>query len=169
MKKMEKRLRRMACIGLLLLVVICSYAGSAQPAVQAVSVPVTLQAVPETALTAQPISQVVERLADEREKVLSKLQDIAAQPGADEKTIEKIMGEKAEFIRRMETEAEICALLQGMGFADTAVVIGETGAVSIIAPWQIAENEQNRLRMIDAAAYHAGVAPDSVKIILSKK
>ena len=42
-------------------------------------------------------------------------------------------------------------------------------SVTVIVPWQAAENEQSRVRIIDAAATQTGLAPECVKIILSKK
>ena len=67
-----------------------------------------------------------------------------------------------------EKEAALSALLEQMGFGETAVVVGAE-AVSVIAPWQAAENERSRMQIIDAAASQTGFSAERIKIILAKK
>ena len=169
MTSMERKMRRFGCAALLILLTVCAYSGASHPEIQAVSVPVTVQALPQEALSAQLLEETAATLAQKREKILAQLQQIAENPDADRETINKALRQKADLMGRMETETSVCALLGGMGFADNAVMLSEEGVLSVILPWQIAENEKNRLRIIDAAASYAGVSPDAVKIILAKK
>ena len=83
-------------------------------------------------------------------------------------TRDEALREKTALAKRMVAEAETAALLSHMGFGETAVVLGGE-SVTVIVPWQAAENEQSRVRIIDAAATQTGLAPECVKIILSKK
>ncbi|MBQ4265730.1 MAG: SpoIIIAH-like family protein [Clostridia bacterium] len=169
MTKLERKMRRFGCAALLLLLTLSAYSGAAKPEVQAVSVPVTVQTISQEALSAQSLAESADALAKKREALLAQLQSIADQPGADSETINQALRQMAALVQRMETEASVCTLLCSMGFSDVVAILSEERILSVIVPWQIAENEKNRLRIMDAVASHAGVSPDAVKIILAKK
>ena len=166
-KKIAARAMRFAgCAALLALLAVSSYAGGEHSTAPAV--PVMVEFVSDEMLASLTMKQTSERLAMKREEALLLLQSVIDDPGADEASRSRALQEKTEIAARMETEAAICALLAHMGFEQTAVVMGES-TLSIVAPWQAAENEQNRVRMIDAAAGQSGLPADAVKIILAKK
>lgn len=167
-KRAARRMRTAGCAALVALLAACSYLGARQPEVSAVSVPVSVETVSEQALHAQTMEETQEKLRQERERALALLQSVADDPQAQAGTREEALREKTALAKRMNAEAETAALLAHMGFGETAVVMSE-GSASVIVPWQAAENEQSRVRIIDAAATQTGLAPECVKIILSKK
>lgn len=161
-------MRTAGCAALIALLAACSYLGARQPQVSAVSVPVAVEVISESALGAAPIEETQQKLRQERENALALLQSVIDDPNAGADVRNEALKEKTALAKRMEAEAETAALLSHMGFGETAVVLGE-GSVTVIVPWQAAENEQSRVRIIDAAATQTGLAPECVKIILAKK
>lgn len=161
-----KMLRFAGCAGLLALLVISSYAGRTQ--VEVPVVPMQVETVSGEVLELQTMAQTDERLEQKRKETIALLQSVLEDPSAGEEEKKKALEEKTKIAARMETEASLEALLAHMGFEQTAVIAGEE-TLSIIAPWQAAENEHNRVRMIDAAVSQSAFSADAVKIILSKK
>ena len=161
-----KMLRFAGCAALLALLVVSSSAGRETNSIP--SVPVMVEIMPQQALAARTIGQTRERLKAQRDEALALLQSVLDDPHAGEAQKSQALAQKTQIASRMETEAAVEALLDEMGFGEMAVVAGE-GALHIIAPWQTAENEQNRVRMIDAAVSQSGLSPEAVKIILAKK
>lgn len=161
-------MRTAGCAALVALLAACSYLGARQPQVSAVSVPVAVEVISEGALGAASLEQTQEKLRQERESALALLQSVIDDPNAQADTRNEALQEKIALAGRMAAEAETAALLSHMGFGETAVVLGGE-SVTVIVPWQAAENEQSRVRIIDAAATQTGLAPECVKIILSKK
>lgn len=161
-------LRFAGCVGLMALLAASSYVGAGTNQVQAVGVPVTIETVSSQALSAVSLAETVSRLESEREQALLYLQSVLDDPRADDETAAIALDRKMEIAGRMETEAAVELLLAQMGFADLAVSAGED-VLSIVAPWQTAENEQSRIRIIDAASAQTGLAPARIKIILAKK
>ena len=158
-------LRFAGCAALLALLVVSSSAGRQENPIP--NVPVMLEIMPEQALAAQTVEQTRRQLTDKREQTLALLQSVLEDPQAGKLQKSRALEEKTQLALRMEKEAAVEAVLAHMGFGDTAVVAGENG-LHIIAPWQTAENEQNRVRMIDAAVSQSGLSADAVKIILAK-
>lgn len=166
-EKTSSRMVRFAgCAGLLALLAASSYAGRQQTLTPAV--PVMFEMVSAEAAAAYTVEQTQERLNRQREEALALLQSILDDPSADEASKDKAIQEKTRIASRMETEASVTALLAHMGFEQAAVVMGDQ-MLSLIVPWQAAENEQNRIRLIDAAVSQSGFSADAVKIILAKK
>lgn len=157
-------LRIAGCAALLALLAASSYAGARNLEVPAV--PVAIETV--SAIAADSAEQVQARLESERAQALSLLQSVLEDQNADEAAKSRALEEKTKIAVRMETEASVGELLFHMGFSDTAVIMGEN-MLNIIAPWQTAENEHNRVRMIDAAVSASGFSAEAVKIILAKK
>lgn len=166
-KTMAARILRFAgCAALLALLAVSSYGGRER--IEAPVVPVLIETVSGEVLAASTMQQTGERLERQRKEALLLLQSVLDDPNADEASKKQALAEKTRIASRMETEAAVQALLEHMGFEQTAVVMGE-GIIHIISPWQTAENEQNRVRMIDAATSQSGFSADAVKIILAKK
>lgn len=159
-------LRFAGCGALLALLAVSSYAGGRQ--IEVPAVPVLIETVSSETVGALPMEETNARLTQRREEALAVLESVLSDSSADEEAKKLALAEKTRIASRMETEASLQALLAHMGFAETAVIMGED-MMSIVAPWQTAENEHNRVRMIDAAAAQSGFSADAVKIILSKK
>ena len=165
-KTTARALRFAGCAALMALLVASSSAGRQMDTVP--DVPVMVEIMPEQALAAQTIAQTRERLKAQRDEALALLQSVLDNPHAGEAQKKDALAKKTQIASHMEQEAAVEALLAHMGFGDTAVVAGE-GTLHIIAPWQAAENEQNRVSMIDAAVSQCALSPEAVKIILAKK
>lgn len=167
-ERSARRVRTAGCAVLVALLAACSYLGARQPQRAAVSVPVAVEVISERALGAASLEETQQKLRQERESALALLQSVIDDPNAQAGTRDEALREKTALAKRMVAEAETAALLSHMGFGETAVVLGGE-SVTVIVPWQAAENEQSRVRIIDAAATQTGLAPKCVKIILSKK
>ena len=167
-ERSARRVRTAGCAVLVALLAACSYLGARQPQRAAVSVPVAVEVISELALGAASLEETQQKLRQERESALALLQSVIDDPNAQAGTRDEALREKTALAKRMVAEAETAALLSHMGFGETAVVLGGE-SVTVIVPWQAAENEQSRVRIIDAAATQTGLAPECVKIILSKK
>lgn len=167
-ERSARRVRTAGCAVLVALLAACSYLGARQPQRAAVSVPVAVETISERALDAASLEETQQKLEQERESALALLQSVLDDPNAQAGTRDEALREKTALAKRMVAEAETAALLSHMGFGETAVVLGGE-SVTVIVPWQAAENEQSRVRIIDAAATQTGLAPECVKIILSKK
>ena len=167
-RRAERRVRAAGCAVLVALLAASGYWGASRPLERTVSVPVSAAVLSEQALEAEPIRETQERLHAEREQALALLQGVLDDADAPEDARAKALEKKTAMAERMETEAALCALLAHMGFGETAAVLGEN-CVSVVVPWQAAENEQSRARIVDAAASQTGLAPACVKIILAKK
>ena len=167
-ERSARRVRTAGCAVLVALLAACSYLDARQPQGSAVSVPVAVETISERALDAASLEETQQKLEQERESALALLQSVIDDPNAQAGTRDEALREKTALAKRMEAEAETAALLAHMGFGETAVVLGGE-SVTVIVPWQAAENEQSRVRIIDAAATQTGLAPECVKIILSKK
>lgn len=161
-----KLMRFAGCAALLALLVVSSSAGRETHSIP--SVPVMVETMPQQALAVRTIGQTRERLKAQRDEALTLLQSVLDDPHAGDAQKSQALAQKMKIALRIETEAAVEALLDAMGFGDMAVIAGEA-ALHIIAPWQTAENEQNRVRMIDAAVSQSGLSPEAVKIILAKK
>jgi len=159
-------MRLAGCAALLALLAVSSYAGAKR--LEVPDVPIVIETVSAQVAAMDTIGQTQARLASGRGQALALLQSVLEDPQADEASRRQALAEKTRIASRMETEAAVHALLEYMGFSDTAVVAGES-ALNIIAPWQTAENEHNRVRMIDAAVSTSGFSAEAVKIILAKK
>lgn len=154
------------CGALLALLAMSSCAGGRK--VEAPAVPVLIETVSSETVSALTMEETGERLNQRREEALALLESVLEDSSADDAQRKQAMTEKTRIASRMETEASLQALLAHMGFSENAVIMGEE-MLSIVVPWQDAENEQNRVRMIDAAVTQSGFSADAVKIILSKK
>ena len=164
-KRVAQGMRFAGCAALLALLAASSYA-AVRPA-QVPSVPEMAMTMPGETIAGASMEETRQKLAAQRNQALALLQSVLDDPRAKEAQIGAALEQKTQIADFMEKEAAAGALLEQMGFGDAAVVMSEAG-MSIIVPWQIAENEQNRIRMIDAAVSQSGISAQSVKIILAK-
>jgi len=159
-------LRYVCCAVLLGVLAVSSYAGGKTSHTPAV--PVMIEIMPDQVLAASTMEKTSERLETRRQESLLLLQSVIDDPQTDETSRKRALEEKTGIAARMEKEASLEALLDYMGFGQTAVIMGED-TLSIVAPWQAAENERSRVQMIDAAAGQSGLSAEAIKIILAKK
>lgn len=158
--------RAACCAALLALLAASGYAGVKEA--PSVSVAVTRGMISEEALTAASMEDTKKTLQSRRQEALNLLDEVIGDPKTDDQTAEDALHEKIQIARRIDMEAGTEAALRQMGMGETIVVLSEETA-ALIVPWQAAENEQNRLRMIDTAAALTGLEAGRIKIILAKK
>jgi len=162
----SRMLRYVGCAVLLGVLAISSYAGGKPP--HTPIVPVMIESVSDQVLTASTMEKTRENLALKRQEALLLLQSVIDDPQADDASKKQAFEEKNRIAARMETEASLEALLAHMGFGETAAIMGED-TLSIVAPWQTAENEHSRVQIMDAAVGQSGFSAEAIKIILAKK
>ena len=138
--------RWLSCSALLALLGACGYAGAKTTPVQTVSVPVIAQTIPQEATSLEAMAQAGMMLDMARETALARLQEVIDHPDSAQDTVRYALEEKARIASCAQKEAALGALLAQMGFGHVTAVIGEE-SVSVIAPWQTAENEQSRMQM----------------------
>lgn len=161
-------IRTVSAALLLALLGLCGYVGARGRTAQTASVPVARGTIDMQGVYASSMEQTRKRLEGERTQELTLLQEVLADPAADESLKKQALLQKTQIVQRMEWEAQTTAALSYMGYEGVAVVCGAQ-AVTVIAPYELAGGEQDRVRMIDAAASQTGLSPESVKIILAKK
>ena len=156
------------CAALLALLAVCGYMGaSGREETAAVSVPVERTALESGALSTETVEDARRRLAVERAQELEMLESVIGSPRADAATVKSALAQKTELTRRMEAEAQAEAVLGAMGIADATAVCGAQ-MLTLILPEESARDETARAQVIGAASEQAGVAAESVKIILVK-
>jgi hypothetical protein len=96
------------------------------------------------------------------------LDGIIENENTDETIRSDALAQKLQLVNRMDTELNVAALLSHMGYEKAAVLCG-AGQISVIIPEESLRNEDDTLRMIDAAASCAEIDAKDVKIILVKK
>lgn len=159
--------RSASCAILLLLLAVCGYAGAREQTTATLSVPVTYETMDAAQVSGSTMEEIRAKLSGEREQELSLLQSVIDHPQSDEQTVQRALEQKTQIAQRMELEAQTQASLAYMGYEDAAVVCGAE-AVTVFVPWQSAQSEQDRVRLIDAAASQTQAEPDAIKIILAK-
>ena len=108
---------------------VCGYIGAARTHVQSVvSLPVTRVELEGEAVGGSSITQIRERLNRQREEELTLLDRVIADAGADSAAKEDALSQKTQIVRRMETEAQMTAVLEGMGAENALAVCGGRNA-----------------------------------------
>ena len=165
-KKAEKSIRktiyrhpvgalRVFCgVMLLALLGVCGYAGSARTknVPSAVSLPVIRTA----------------RLNRQREEELALLDGVIADAGDDSAAKEAALAQKTQIAERMEREAQMTAVLEGMGAEGALAVCGAQG-VTLLVPQTFGMDENARNRLLNAVGGSSGAETAQLKIILIKK
>ena len=178
-KKAEKSIRktiyrhpvgalRVFCSVLLLtLLGICGYAGSARTknVPSAVSLPVIRTELEGDAIGGGSIAEVRARLNRQREEELALLDGVIAGAGGDSAAKEAALAQIAE---RMEREAQMTAVLEGMGAESALAVCGAQG-VTLLVPQTFGMDENARNRLLNAVGGSSGAETAQLKIILIKK
>ncbi len=146
---------------------VSGYMGAKQQNRPAVGVPVSYTVMASAGAQDEAMADVRARLKGEREQELALLDSVIEHPDTDSATRTDALAQKAQIVRRMEMEAQIEAVMLGMGI-DGEAVGGETG-VTMMANAQDLADEQAQMRLISAASSQTGLDPSKMKIILVKK
>lgn len=125
---------------------VCGYIGAERTHVQSVvSLPVTRVELEGEAVGGSSITQIRERLNRQREEELTLLDRVIADAGTDSAAKEDALSQKTQIVRRMETEAQMTAVLEGMGAENALAVCGAQG-VTLLIPQEMGMDETARNR-----------------------
>ena len=157
-------LRVFCSVMLLTLLGICGYAGSARTknVQSAVSLPVIRTELEGDAVGGGSIAEVRARLNRQREEELALLDGVIADAGGDS------AAQKTQIAERMEREAQMTAILEGMGAEGALAVCGAQG-VTLLVPQTFGMDENARNRLLNAVGGSSGSETAQLKIILIKK
>ena len=157
-------LRVFCSVMLLALLGVCGYAGSARTknVPSAVSLPVIRTELEGDAIGGGSIAEVRARLNRQREEELALLDGVIADAGGDSAAKEAAMAQKTQIAERMEREAQMTAVLEGMGAE------GAQG-VTLLVPQTFGMDENARNRLLNAVGGSSGAETAQLKIILIKK
>lgn len=129
---------------------VCGYIGAERAHVQSVvSLPVTRVELEGEAVGGSSITQIRERLNRQREEELTLLDRVIADAGTDSAAKENALSQKTQIVRRMETEAQMTAVLEGMGAENALAVCGAQG-VTLLIPQEMGMDETARNRLLNA-------------------
>lgn len=142
-------LRVFCSVMLLALLGVCGYAGSARTknVPSAVSLPVIRTELEGDAIGGGSIAEVRARLNRQREEELA---------------------QKTQIADRMEREAQMTAVLEGMGAEGALAICGAQG-VTLLVPQTFGMDENARNRLLNAVGGSSGSETAQLKIILIKK
>ena len=154
-------LRVFCSVMLLTLLGICGYAGSARTknVQSAVSLPVIRTELEGDAVGGGSIAEVRARLNRQREEELALLDGVIADAGGDSAAKEAALAQKTQIAERMEREAQMTAVLEGMG----------AQGVTLLVPQTFGMDENARNRLLNAVGGSSGSETAQLKIILIKK
>ena len=96
------------------------------------------------------------------------LDRVIADAGADSAAKEDALSQKTQIVRRMETEAQMTAVLEGMGAENALAVCGAQG-VTLLIPQEMGMDETARNRLLNAVGGQSGIEMTQLKIILIEK
>lgn len=150
---------------LLALLAVCGAAGASRAGVRAVSLPVQRTVIgggqDESAQSA------AQRLAQDRAQELALLANVISTEGVDETTRQNALAQQVQITQRMETEAQARACLAQMGYAGAEAVSGAQ-IMTVLMPAGSVRGETDAARIVDAVSSLTGVAPENVKLILTR-
>lgn len=160
-------MRAISCAGLVALLALSGYLGTARREETAmVNVPVVFEPLEDASVLLDG-EDVPGRLAREREHALSLLEDVIRDPKASDASVQAALAKKTEIAANIETEARIAAALEAMGFDGASALCGGT-MTAVIVPQSRLTDGKSRVQMIDAAANAAKQSADRIKIIPQK-
>ena len=158
-------LRVFCSVMLLMLLGICGYAGSARTknVPSAVSLPVIRTELEGDAIGGGSIAEVRARLNRQREEELALLDGVIADAGGDSAAKEAALAQKTQIAERMEREAQMTAVLEGMGAEGALAVCGAQG-VTLLVPQTFGMDENARNRLLNAVGGSSGSETAQLKI-----
>ena len=157
-------LRVFCSVILLTLLGICGYAGSARTknVPSAVSLPVIRTELEGDAIGGGSIAEVRARLNRQREEELALLDGVIADAGGDSAAKEAALAQKTQIAERMEREAQMTAVLEGMGAEGALAVCGAQG-VTLLVPQTFGMDENARNRLLNAVGGSSGSGNGATK------
>ena len=166
-------LRVFCSVMLLALLGVCGYAGSARTknVPSAVSLPVIRTELEGDAIGGGSIAEgllVTEPRVHAREEELALLDGVIADAGGDSAAKEAALAQKTQIADRMEREAQMTAVLEGMGAEGALAICGAQG-VTLLVPQTFGMDENARNRLLNAVGGSSGSETAQLKIILIKK
>jgi len=114
------------------------------------------------------IAEVRARLNRQREEELALLDGVIADAGGDSAAKEAALAQKTQIAEQMEREAQMTAVLEGMGAEGALAVCGAQG-VTLLVPQTFGMDENARNRLLNAVGGSSGSETAQLKIILIKK
>lgn len=162
-------LRVFCSVMLLALLGVCGYAGSARTknVPSAVSLPVIRTELEGDAIGGGSIAEVRARLNRQREEELALLDGVIADAGGDSAAKEAALAQKTQIAERMEREAQMTAVLEGMGAEGALAVCGAQG-VTLLVP-QTLHGRKRQKSALKRRRRVIGSETAQLKIILIKK
>ena len=163
-------LRVFCSVMLLALLGVCGYAGSARTknVPSAVSLPVIRTELEGDAIGGGSITEVRARHNRQREEELALLDGVIDDAGGDSAAKEAALAQKTQIAERMEREAQMTAVLEGMGAEGALAVCGAQG-VTLLVPQTFGMDENVRNRLLNAVGGSSGSETAQLKIILITK
>ena len=99
---------------------------------------------------------------------LALLDGVIADAGGNSAAKEAALAQKTQIAERMEREAQMTAILEGMGAEGALAVCGAQG-VTLLVPQTFGMDENARNRLLNAVGGQSGSETAQLKIILIKK
>ena len=170
-EKIKNRLsvysRKMGGVLLLALLAACGYAGASRTGVRAVSLPVQRMVLEGAQAREETAQSAAERLAQDRAEELALLAGVLSSESVDEATRQSALAQQVQIAERMEAEAQARACLAQMGYEGAEAVSGAQ-IMTVLLPAASVGGETDAARVIDAVSSQTGVAPENVKLILTR-
>ena len=159
--------RKAGGVLLLALLAACGYAGASRGGVRAVSLPVQRTVMGGAQAEAEQAQTAAERLRQDRAQELALLSGVLSSEDVDEATRQSALAQQVQIVDRMEAEAQARACLEEMGFEGAQAVTGAQIMTVLLSAAQVG-GEADAARIIDAVSSLTGVAPENVKLILTR-
>lgn len=161
-------IRGLSAAALLVLLGVCGFVGAGQTRTNAVSVPVVRLDTEKQEYASSTLEQIKERLGKSRNEEIALLDSVIADENASEENRQNALAQKTEIAACMETQARVEAALSYMGY-DQIAALCLSDRITLFVPFSLLAEEQQQVRLIDAAATASGTLPEEIKIILVKK
>ena len=159
--------RKLGGVLLLALLAACGMAGASKGSVRAVSLPVQRTVMEGAQVPDAQAQTAAQRLRQDRAEELALLSAVLSAENVDEATRQSALEQQVQITGRMEMEAQARACLVQMGFEEAEAVSGAQ-IMTVLLPSGSVGTEADAARVIDAVSSQTGVAPENVKLILTK-
>ena len=153
---------------LLMLLLLCGYAGKRNEPMKTASVSVNRVPYELEALEIKTKERSDNSLMTEREQELELLKNVAEHEATDDTLRRDAISKIAEITERIEVEAAVGACLKEMGIKDVTPVMSAQG-ITLIMPENSLSDDKMRVQIIDAVTGVSGHKAADIKIILAKK
>lgn len=156
---------KMGGVLLLALLAACGAARASRTDARAVSLPVQRTVIEGG--QSESAQSAAQRLAQDRAQELALLADVLSAAGVDEATRQSALAQQVQITQRMEMEAQTRACLVQMGYEGAQAVSGAQ-IMTVLLPAGSVGGETDAARIVDAVSSQTGVAPENVKLIMTR-